>query len=117
MSGGIAYILDETGDFTKRCNGEMVELERIHGKSVSTEGLRLDDVMTDMLTDDAQRIYYLVEQHLHYTNSSRAKSILADWDNHIAKFLKVVPIDYKRALTDMRVGERNSPRLHVAAGN
>ncbi len=88
MSGGIAYVLDEDGDFGRyRCNLEMVELE---------------DVVAD---EDEQELRAMIEKHLHYTASDVAKRILADWDNVLPKFVKVMPVDYKRALAQMKTDE------------
>jgi len=81
MSGGIAYVLDETGDFKKfRCNHEMVELE---------------EVVTDR---DILELKGMIENHLEYTGSSVAEKILADWPASQKQFVKVMPTDYKRAL-------------------
>jgi glutamate synthase (NADPH/NADH) large chain len=67
-------------------------------RSVSVE----DAGMGDMLRFDAERIRILAERHLLHTGSARAKAMLADWDNAVSKFVKVMPVDYARALTDMR---------------
>jgi glutamate synthase (NADPH/NADH) large chain len=57
--------------------------------------------MGDMLAFDAERLKILVERHLLYTGSARAKEILDNWDTCLASFVKVMPKDYRRALTDM----------------
>ncbi len=80
MSGGIAYVLDEAGDFPRRCNQEMVYLER------------LDDEA------EIKEVEAMIRQHAEYTNSKLAWRILSDWDNKISKFVKVMPKDYKRML-------------------
>ncbi len=111
MSGGVAYVLDEDGDFERRCNLAMVELEPIaqedealerfahKGGNLETHGLV--DVMHDMTRFDAARLHYLVKKHLHYTNSAQARAILGDWENFLPKFVKVMPVDYRRALKEM----------------
>jgi glutamate synthase domain-containing protein 3 len=81
MSGGIAYVLDETGDFDKRCNKSMVELEAI---------------------DEPEHLKGLIKKHLHYTNSSRAQTILDNWNDYLPRFIKVMPTDYKRALLQQK---------------
>ncbi len=81
MSGGIAYVLDEAGDFDKRCNMSMVELEAI---------------------DEPEHLKSLIEKHLHYTNSSRAQTILDNWNDYLPRFIKVMPTDYKRALLQQK---------------
>ncbi len=103
MSGGIAYVLDETGDFEKRCNTAMVELERITdapapaGWSSGTASL-----MVDPTGDDAARLKVLIERHLHYTASERARQVLAHWTDYLPKFVKIMPTDYRRALKELQ---------------
>jgi glutamate synthase (NADPH/NADH) large chain len=81
MSGGIAYVLDEKGDFgSHRCNLDMVNLEAL------------------VTEDDILEVRKLIENHLQYTNSSLARRVLDNWDVMIGKFVKIMPIDYKNAL-------------------
>ena len=111
MSGGIAYVLDENGDFNERCNLAMVELEpilaeddlleRLHHQGGDLETHGRVDVLDSMTKFDAERIYKLVTNHYNYTNSDKAKLILNDWDNYLTKFVKVMPVDYRRALTEI----------------
>ena len=110
MSGGIAYVLDEEGDFERRCNLAMVDLEPIPSENQVMERSRhqtgdleshgLVDV-TDMTRFDEERLYQLIENHLHYTGSARAKAILDDWASYLPKFVKVMPVEYRRALEEM----------------
>jgi glutamate synthase (ferredoxin) len=79
MSGGVAYILDEKGDFATRCNKQMVGLEKVEG----AEGAELRA---------------LVQRHADLTGSQKAKALLTNWDAAVAKFVKVMPKDYKRVL-------------------
>jgi len=88
MSGGIAYVLDEEGHFANHVNMEMVELED----------------MSD--PEDQQRVRQLIEHHVEYTGSARGQSVLDNWDQAIEKFVKVMPIDYKRALEELRREEQ-----------
>ena len=80
MSGGIAYVLDEAGDFEGRCNTAMVLLER------------LEDA------DEIEAVARMVRRHLEYTDSAVAGRILSDWDAAVGRFVKVIPKDYKRML-------------------
>jgi glutamate synthase (ferredoxin) len=80
MSGGVAYVLDVTGDFPTRCNKEMVELSKL------TEALEIAEVRG------------MIDRHARYTNSTRAQNILKLWDDMVPKFVKVLPKDYKRML-------------------
>ncbi|MCC7017125.1 MAG: glutamate synthase large subunit [Rhodospirillales bacterium] len=109
MSGGVAYVLDESGDFERRCNTEMVELERVRPAPLApTENwaaLPLAEVMTDMLGDDVRRLRALVERHRRFTGSAVAARVLDRWDELLPKFVKIVPVDYRRALLAMRAEE------------
>ncbi len=125
MSGGIAYVLDEIGDFEQRCNLSMVDLEPItdedetlertghQGGDLESHGLV--DVEGDMTRYDAERLHQLIENHVRYTASDRARGILANWDTYLPKFVKVMPVEYRRALReieqaqptgDMKIGLR-----------
>ncbi|MEI6193310.1 MAG: glutamate synthase large subunit [Verrucomicrobiota bacterium] len=84
MSGGIAYILDEKGDFASRCNMEMVALEKLAE------------------ADEIEEVWKLVQRHQTYTQSARAAKILADWKNYVPKFVKVLPQDYARVLKSLK---------------
>jgi len=79
MSGGVAYVLDEKGDFAKRCNTQMSKLETPDA-------------------DDLATIKAMVEQHRQYTGSQKAEQLLADWDKYSDCFIKIMPMDYKRVL-------------------
>ena len=80
MSGGIAYVLDEVGDFPTRCNTQMVDLEQLEDP------------------EEIREVHDLIQKHATYTQSTHAKSILENWDSLIPKFVKVMPRDYKRVL-------------------
>src|SRR5690606_33369537 len=115
MSGGIAYVLDEHGDFSLKVNPEMVELERVvdprtpERRAEDLAGaLDLTEVSRDMLGQDAQRIERLLLRHVRFTGSRRAQAVLDDWPAMLARFVKVMPIDYRRALTHLK--ERASSR-------
>jgi len=116
MSGGVAYVLDEIGDFLRRCNGEMVEIEPVKGSARNTSGLELRDITSDMLNDDATRLRVIIDRHLRYTNSQRAKKILDGWDYYQPKFLKIMPVDYKRALMDSGAAEDIRVQSNLVAG-
>ena len=98
MSGGIAYVFDEDGTFKSRCNPAMVTLEPVlaeseqHGK-VAREVWHLG-------TADEVLLKGLIERQAKYTDSARAKEILADWSKYRTRFVKVFPKEYRRALTE-----------------
>ena len=111
MSGGIAYVLDEDGTFESRCNMAMVDLEPVEEEEVLNQRLNHQggdllghgrvDVMSDMTRYDAERLHQLIENHMRYTGSSRAKDILDNWDVFKPKFRKVMPVEYRRALAEL----------------
>ncbi|AWM88354.1 glutamate synthase large subunit [Microvirga sp. 17 mud 1-3] len=111
MSGGIAYVLDEDGSFAKRCNLSMVDLEPVeeeeelmrrvlhHGGDLETKG-RID-ILANMSGSDEERLMQLITNHHTYTGSARAKDILDNWATYRTKFVKVMPVEYRRALQEM----------------
>ncbi|HCP01833.1 MAG TPA: glutamate synthase large subunit, partial [Rhodospirillaceae bacterium] len=118
MSGGIAYVLDEAGGFEGRCNLAMVDLEPIEDEAEEMEKLHLSDneshglvdIRSDMTRFDAERLRQLIQNHVHYTASTRAQHILNNWDEYLPRFVKVMPVEYRRALQEMQVeqtGEMN----------
>jgi glutamate synthase (NADPH/NADH) large chain len=122
MSGGIAYVLDEKGDFEQKCNLAMIDLEPVTAeeevlrKLASASDLEshgLVDVMADMTGHDAERLHALITRHAHYTNSAKAKTILADWPTWQKRFRKVMPVEYRRALAEMARHQQSSGGLEV----
>ncbi len=125
MSGGIAYVLDEKGDFEGRLNKEMVQLESITADKATLDALakangdvnrKLADVMLDMREQDVERLHALISRHAHYTNSAKAQAILKDFAAHLPKFKKVMPTEYRRALTDLakaREAASDKPRTQA----
>ncbi|WP_245958466.1 glutamate synthase large subunit [Pelagibacterium sediminicola] len=122
MSGGVAYVLDEDGTFRNRCNLAMVDLEPVeeeeelmqklhhHGGDLEWHG-RVD-ISGDMTRHDDERLYQLISNHLHYTGSDRARTILDDWEEYRPKFVKVMPVEYRRAMQEMearRAGQSVRP--------
>jgi len=97
MSGGMAYVLDEDGDFEQRCNMAQVDLEKIESEDVDLNA----DVSGDMTRHDATRLKQIIVKHFENTGSAVAEKILADWDGYLAKFVKVMPVEYRRALREM----------------
>ncbi|MFH1684570.1 MAG: glutamate synthase large subunit, partial [Candidatus Margulisiibacteriota bacterium] len=97
MSGGIAYIYDKHGDFAEKCNLGMVELEDLDKKD--------DQLIREMLHD-----------HFKYTRSPIAKGILDDFKNEKRRFVKVMPIEYKRVLKESAMTEEELELLEVSDG-
>ena len=116
MSGGIAYVLDEDGSFEKRCNMAQVELEPVASEADALEAL--DHQGPDMEThgrvdirhaldqDDKRILRELIHRHIHYTNSEVGRRILERWDHYLPRFVKVMPVEYRRALKEMEAEMR-----------
>jgi glutamate synthase (NADPH/NADH) large chain len=112
MSGGIAYVLDDDGTFASRCNLAMVALEPMpseedinarvfhHARDLETHGMV--DLMADMSRFDAHRLHHLISRHARFTSSAIAAKILGDWKTWYPKFRKVMPVEYRRALNEMK---------------
>ena len=83
MSGGIAYVWDATGTFSQKVNKEMVELEPLDA-------------------GDLEYVKGRIEKHVEYTDSTRGRAILDGWKTEQSRFVKVMPIDYKRAIVELR---------------
>jgi glutamate synthase (NADPH/NADH) large chain len=124
MSGGVAYVLDEDGGFAERCNLSMVDLEPVRDEETAmTQAYHQSgdleqhgrvDVMKDMTRFDAERLKQLVSNHLRYTGSTRARAILDDWENYKPKFRKVMPVEYRRALSEMLARSQSGEKLKAA---
>ncbi|MDP1628558.1 MAG: glutamate synthase large subunit [Parvibaculum sp.] len=124
MSGGIAYVLDEDGMFERRCNLAMVDLEPVKEEHDIMERHRHQtgdleshgrvDVMSDMTRFDAERLHQLIENHAHYTNSARARTILDNWEAMLPKFRKVMPVEYRRALKEMQRAQETAQAMAAA---
>jgi glutamate synthase domain-containing protein 3 len=80
MSGGVAYVLDDKGDFVANVNREMVDIDALQEP------------------EEIAAVRAMIEKHLSYTNSARAKQVLAAWDSMAPKFVRVMPRDYRRML-------------------
>jgi glutamate synthase (NADPH/NADH) large chain len=90
MSGGIAYVLDMNDDFAFFCNTDMVELTKL----------------TDY--EDVKELQSFIEKHLYYTKSQVAEQILTNWEEYLPKFVKVLPLEYKKVINEMKLQELNS---------
>ena len=82
MSAGVAYVLDDVGDFDRHCNMDMVEIEL------------LDD------QKDRDALKAILQNHVRYTGSRKAESLLEDWEGSCKRFIKVMPVGYKMLLKD-----------------
>ncbi|HEX8955055.1 MAG TPA: glutamate synthase-related protein, partial [Burkholderiaceae bacterium] len=105
MSGGIAYVYDPDGDFAAKCNQSMVTLEPV--LSTIDQEAKGDRATWHKLSADGERqsdeaiLKNLIERHFKHTGSTRARNLLDAWAAGRAKFVKVFPNEYKRALAEM----------------
>jgi glutamate synthase (NADPH) large chain len=103
MSGGIAYVYDERGDFAAHCNTSMVALEPV--LSSQEQKARVDQAIWHSAgagpATDESILRELIEKQFRTTGSFRAKEILHDWDRMRGRFVKVFPHEYRRALKEM----------------
>lgn len=86
MSGGIAYVYNEDGKFRDRCNTDMVTID-------------------EAKEEDRDTIFYLLYRHYKYTKSEKAKRVIDNMDGELKKFIKVVPLEYKRILESAKIEE------------
>lgn len=87
MSGGIAYVLDEEGNFDYFCNKGLVELDPVEDKA------------------DIVELQGMINKHLLHTQSTLAAKILTNWDEYLPKFVKVIPLEYKKVLEELKLQE------------
>lgn len=87
MSGGIAYVLDMQGDFDYFCNKGMVELSAVGDR------------------DDLTELQKLINNHYLYTRSELAEKILVNWDEYLPRFIKVIPLEYKKVLEEQKISQ------------
>jgi len=99
MSGGIAYVYDEDGQFAKRCNTAMVSLAKV--LSAAEQEQTLDRALWHRGLSDEQQLKQLLADHNRWTGSKRARELLDDWDTARQKFVKVFPNEYRRALGEI----------------
>ncbi len=123
MSGGVAYVLDEDKTFEKRCNLSMVDLQPIpeeeellekhqhHGGDLESHGLV--DITSGMDKHDATRLHELLSRHVKYTDSGKARTILDNWATFLPKFVKVMPVEYARALKELEKAQETSDGMTV----
>lgn len=98
MSGGLAYVYDETRLFDARCNLDMVDLELVVSAA------------------DKAELRGLLENHLRYTGSPKARRILANWEEHLPYFIKVFPMEYRRVMGQMMREDEATERAEVIHG-
>ena len=103
MSGGVAYIYDEDGMFHTRANTTMVSLDRL--LSDTDQRATTDVSIWHRGQTDETQLKAMLADHLRYTGSRRARELLDDWSASRAKFVKVFPHEYKRALGELHAAK------------
>ncbi len=98
MSGGIAYVYDEDGLFDTRCNLDMVDLEQVVSEA------------------DHKELRGLIERHAAATGSVRAADMLSNWEEHVPRFVKVFPMEYRKVLGQMMREDEQTVREEVEHG-
>ncbi len=125
MSGGVAYVIDEDNTFEKRCNMAMVELEPVLSEEMVNESAynalndleahgRVD-VFKNLLGEDVERLHVLISRHAKVTGSARAQHILKNWKQFLPKFRKIMPVEYRRALKEMKSRAPEEPKIAIGA--
>jgi glutamate synthase (NADPH/NADH) large chain len=104
MSGGVAYVLDTTGDFELRANKSMVALEPVLEEAAQPLAGR------HLGQPDAEILRSLIERHLFYTGSAHARSILDRFDEYRSRFVKVMPHEYRRVLAEPQATPRTNAK-------
>ena len=108
MSGGIAYVYDEDGQFATRCNTSMVSMEKV--LTTKEQEAQIDKALWHRGQSDEVQLKKLLGEHNRWTGSKRARDLLDQWDSARAKFVKVFPLEYQRAL-----GEINAKKIALQA--
>jgi glutamate synthase (NADPH/NADH) large chain len=109
MSGGIAYVYDPEGEFAEKCNMSVVSLEAVltsdKQKETIDKAIWHSVIRGEEAQTDEAILRGLLERHFKHTGSTRARNLLDDWAKSRAKFVKVFPNEYKRALTEMHAAK------------
>src|SRR5213595_170193 len=106
MSGGIAYVLDLEGEFARRCNTAMVDLEPVLTES-EQQGKLSHELWHKGQADEAI-LKDMIERHAKLTNSRRAREILEKWAEYRTRFVKIFPKEYRRALGELSTAKRKA---------
>ena len=109
MSGGVAYVFDEEGLFSERCNRTMVSLDPVLGSGEQESSIERK-YWHNGITDEDQ-LRQLLEAHFKWTGSHRARELIDDWASARKKFVKVFPFEYRRALGEIYARQQHAMAL------
>jgi len=112
MSGGVAFVYDEDGQFASRCNTAMVSMDKVL-TAVEQEAQIDRNVWHRDLADEVQ-LKKLLEDHHKWTGSQRARELLDNWATARGKFVKVFPSEYKRALGEINARKAAKAKADAA---
>jgi glutamate synthase (NADPH/NADH) large chain/glutamate synthase (ferredoxin) len=115
MSGGVAYVYDEDGQFAQRCNTAMVALEPV--LSAKEQEAAIDVATWHRGQTDEAQLKKLLEDHNRWTGSKRARELLDNWAQARTKFVKVFPTEYKRALGEIHARRAAAEATTKAKGS
>ena len=115
MSGGLAYVYDEDGQFAKRCNTAMVSMEKV--LSTAEQEATMDKAIWHRGLSDEAQLKKLLEEHNRWTGSKRARELLDTWVESRGKFVKVFPNEYKRALGEINARKTAATATTKAQGS
>ncbi len=114
MSGGVAYVYDEDGQFAQRCNTSMVTLDPV--LSAAEQAKQIDSAIWHRGMADETQLRKLLEEHNRWTGSKRARELLDNWAQVRGKFIKVFPTEYKRALGEIHARQQAADATAKAKG-
>ena len=107
-------VAEDTDYESEEVMDEEEVMEKLHRSDIESHGLV--DVKSDMTRFDAERLHQLIQNHVHYTASTLAQSILDNWDDYLPKFVKVMPLEYRRALQEMQVEQTGEMNIGMRRG-
>jgi len=115
MSGGVAYVYDEDGQFARRCNTAMVSLEKV--LPAEEQAAQVERSVWHRGEADETLLRKMIEAHHKWTGSLRAREVLDHWADSRARFVKVFPNEYKRALAEMQANREAGETIEKARAN
>ncbi len=106
MSGGIAYVFDDEDNFRESCNMSMVELKSLSNIKIK-RNVKSYEISRDLLSFDELRLKQIIKKHVKLTHSKKGKFIINNWEKMISKFVKITPIEFRKALQSTRNVKEN----------
>ena len=101
-------------NFRERCNKSMVELNNLSNIQIK-RNISSSEILNNLLNFDELRLKKIIKRHVQLTNSSKGKFIIQNWEKVISKFVKITPVEYKKALQNIK-GSKINQKIKVAGG-